>query len=89
MVIEQLVQFGVAGLMGVLWVWERMHSRRTERQLAEAHDHLTRRDQYVAILMRLVRLNTQAMTELQSGQRRMNQLLEGIQREMANDDRAA
>jgi hypothetical protein len=89
MVIEQLVQFGVAGLMGVLWVWERMHSRRTERQLAEAHEHLIRRDHHVGVLIRLVRLNTQAMTELQLGQRRMNELLEGIQREMAHDDHAA
>ena len=38
--IQQLTQFGVAGLMGVLWVWERLHSRKRERQLSEAHGEL-------------------------------------------------
>lgn len=87
--IDTLVQFGVAGLMGVLWVWERTHSRRRERQLSEAHDRLMRRDQHVGILVQLVRQNTQAMVELQQSQQRMNELLEGIQHEMAMEHRAA
>ena len=35
--IKNLTQFGVAGLMGVLWVIERWLSRRRETQLDEAH----------------------------------------------------
>ena len=30
--IEPLTQFGAAGLMGALWIWERLLSRRRERQ---------------------------------------------------------
>ncbi len=87
--IETLVQFGVAGLMGVLWVWERMYSRRRERQLTEAHDCLVRRDQQTAILVRLVRRNTRAMVQLQISQQRMSDVLEGIRHEMATNHRAA
>ncbi len=87
--LETMVQFGVAGLMGVLWVWERTYSRRRERQLSEAHAQLMQCDQQVWVLVRLVRQNTRAMTELQQSQQRMNELLEGIRHEMATDHRAA
>lgn len=80
--LESLAQFGVAGLMGVLWVWERMHSRRRERQISEAHEVLTARDDQLQILTTLVRHNTRALISFERGQERMCQLLERINDEM-------
>ena len=52
--VETLAQFGVAGLMGLLWVWERMHSRRREQQLSDAHQRLMMSDRQLEVLIRLV-----------------------------------
>lgn len=86
---HELVQFGVAGLMGVLWVWERMHSRRRERQLTEAHGRLTERGAELSVLVELVRQNTRAMVEAERAGRRMCELLQEISHEMRRVDKVA
>lgn len=58
--IEPLTQFGVAGLMGLLWVWERRFSRLRERQLTQTHERLMTQRSELDVLVRLVRSNTQA-----------------------------
>lgn len=78
MMIEHLLQFGVAGLMGVLWVWERTHSRRREQQLTAAHHRLMRRDEQVRLLMRLTQKNTRALVEFERTQRRLAEIMEGV-----------
>lgn len=75
---QSLLQFGVAGLMGMLWVWERGHSRKRERQISEAHQRLMQRDQQVTTLIRLVRKNTAALVEFERTQRRLGEILEGV-----------
>jgi hypothetical protein len=87
--IDSLVQFGVAGLMGMLWVWERSHSRRRERQLSEAHDKLMRRDQQLAVLIRLVRQNTRAAVSLERTHKQMCELLQEMRREQQRSTHAA
>jgi len=87
--IETLVQFGVAGLMGVLWVWERSHSRRRETELTEAHARLMRQSQELAVLTQLVHQNTEALISFESAQKRMCELLEGIANEMRKSQHAA
>lgn len=82
--LETLVQFGVAGLMGVLWVWERTHSRRRERQLTQAHERLIAQDRQLSVLVRLVRQNTRGLIGFERGQERMCNLLEGISHEIRN-----
>jgi cell division FtsZ-interacting protein ZapD len=77
--VQPFTQFGVAGLMGALWVWERLHSRRRERQLTESHDHLTGQQQHLKVLIRLVRRNTQALERFSEAQQRLNDLLEKVQ----------
>ena len=74
--IEPLTQFGVAGLMGVLWVWERLLSRRRERQLSEAHDIITSERHELHELFDLVRRNTQAIERFQQTQNQLQDLLE-------------
>ena len=87
--IEALVQFGVAGLMGALWVWERTHSRRRERQLSEAHAALMRRDEHLGVLIKLVRHNTRMLVHFERTQQRMCDLLEGIRHDLTNHHKAA
>lgn len=74
--IEALTQFGVAGLMGALWVWERWLSRRREAQLNAAHETLTHQRQELRVLVRLVRRNTQAIERFDQTQRQIRTLLE-------------
>jgi len=80
---ETWMQFGVAGLMGALWVWERTHSRKRERQLTQAHDRLIARDQQIGVLIRLVRQNTRAIVSFERLQGRVCDLLERLRNDRA------
>lgn len=69
-------QFGVAGLMGVLWVWERMMSRHREAQLDAAHQRLMTQEQQLRVLMELVAENTRAIHRFEQTQKQLHQFLE-------------
>lgn len=77
--VEPLTQFGVAGLMGALWVWERTSSRRREAQLTQAHERLAEQRLEVKVLVRLVRQNTQAIEGFRQAQRQVAQILERME----------
>ncbi|MHC4995231.1 MAG: hypothetical protein ACYTGQ_09285 [Planctomycetota bacterium] len=79
---QTLMEYGVAGLMGALWVWERSHSQRRERQLSEAHDRLMARDRQLEALMELVRQNTRALVGFERGHRRMLEVLARLGKRM-------
>lgn len=87
--LETLVQFGVAGLMGVLWVWERAHSRHRERQLTEAHNRIVHQDEALLALVKLARQNTRALVGFERTQRRVCDLLQEIRHEIAREPRTA
>lgn len=74
--INAFTQFGVAGLMGTLWVWERHLSRRREAQLSEAHRRLMAQEQELRVLVHLVKRNTRAIERFDHTQSRLNNLLE-------------
>ena len=76
--IEPVTQFGIAGLMGVLWMWERMHSRRRERELSEAHELLMRQRDTLDALLTLIRQNTRAIEQFEQTQIHLKQLLEDL-----------
>ena len=76
--LDSLTQFGVAGLMGVLWTWERWFSRRRERELSEAHRRLMSQREALDTLIGLVQRNTQAIERFDNTQQRLNELLEQI-----------
>lgn len=80
--IGSLSQFGVAGLMGVLWVWERMMSRTREAQLDAAHRRLMRQHEELRVLMKLVAQNTRAMQQFEQTQQQLRTLLERMQNEI-------
>jgi len=73
--VESLTQFGVAGLMGLLWTWERWFSRRRERELSAAHERLIAQREALETLVGLVQRNTEAIERFDSTQRRLNDLL--------------
>ena len=83
-VIEVFREFGVAGLMGMLWVWERTQSRRREKQLNEAHDQITRQRDNLDLLVKLVRHNTRAIEQFEQTQSRLRTLLEKLHDGMRN-----
>lgn len=83
-VIDGLTQFGVAGLMGLLWVLERSHSRMRERQLSDAHYKLMNQHRELIVLTRLVRRNTQAMERFEQTNRHLISLLDKMYHEITH-----
>jgi len=75
---DAMLQFGISGLMGMLWLWERTHSRKREQQLTQAHEHLVRREEQFRLMLSLARKNTRALVEFERTQRRLGEVLEGI-----------
>ena len=61
---DQLMNLGVAGLMGAMWLWERRTSRQREQQLDEAHTRILSDRVQLSELMDVVRQNTEAITRL-------------------------
>ena len=86
--LEALTQFGVASLMGVLWLWERFYSRRRERQLSEAHARLMHEREQLQVLVELVEKNIAAMERFGQTQEQLVRLLEELRQE-ASRSRAA
>ncbi len=76
--LEFLTQFGVAGLMGLLWVWERTLSRRRERQLDEAHTLLRDDRKAIVLLIDLVAQNKAALERFEYTQVRLHSALEAL-----------
>lgn len=76
---QSMAQFGVAGLMGALWLWERLYSRRREIELTQAHQKLAAQQQELHILIDLVNRNTAAIERFEQTQQRMADLLERLE----------
>ena len=81
--LSDFTQFGVAGLMGALWVWERTLSRRREAQLNASHEQIVKQDQELNVLIQLVQRNTEAIERFDRTQKQLWELLEKTNREMA------
>ena len=80
--LTMFTQFGVAGLMGALWVWERMLSRKREAQLNASHERIVRQNHELRMLIRLVRRNTQAIERFEQTQKQLRDILEKINHDM-------
>ncbi|MBX2850747.1 MAG: hypothetical protein KTR15_03255 [Phycisphaeraceae bacterium] len=74
--LQTATQFGVAGLMGALWLWERLYSRKREQQLTEAHQRLIAQQLELQTLIDLVSRNTGAIERFEQTQQRLFDLLE-------------
>lgn len=67
--LASLTQFGVAGLVGCMWIVERRAAAERERQLEQTHARLMQERTQLDVLMRALRENTRALTALEQGQR--------------------
>lgn len=76
--LASLTQFGVAGLIGWMWLSERRAAAARDRQLAEAHDRLVESRTAVNALLSALDQNTRALTAIELGQRRATDLLERL-----------
>lgn len=76
--VQELVQFGVAGLMGALWLWERLYSRKREQQLSQAHERLITQRIELRELIDLVQRNTSAIERFDQTQSRFADLVEKL-----------
>ena len=79
-VMEGVTNFGAAGLMGAMWLWERRTSRQREQQLDEAHARIVGDRVAIDQLIGVVRQNAEAMARLGAVQ---EQLVARLQREAA------
>jgi hypothetical protein len=73
-----LAQFGVAGLIGWMWLTERRAGATREKQLSELHDRLMQERTHTGVLIRVVCENTRALTALEVGQRAVASALERL-----------
>lgn len=72
-----VAQFGVAGLIGWMWLTERRSALSREKQLNEAHEQVIDQKQEISVLVDVVKANTRAVTALEAGQRRLMDMIEG------------
>ena len=66
--LEQLTSFGVAGLMGAMWLWERRTSQKREQQIDDAHARILGDRVQLDVLMSVVRQNAEAISRLSATQ---------------------
>ena len=76
--VENLTQFGVASLMGALWLWERFYSRKREYELTQAHERLIAQHDELKELIALVQRNTAAIERFEQTQSRFVEVLERL-----------
>ncbi len=73
--VASLTQFGVAGLIGWMWIVERRAAVARERQIDETHARLMQDRTELDVLVQALRENTRALTALEVGQRGLTGLL--------------
>ncbi len=83
-VIGDLASFGVAGMMGAMWLWERRNSRLREEQLDEAHHRVMRDEERLSKVIQVVEHNTTALTRFTETQHFVRQALTDLREEIRN-----
>jgi hypothetical protein len=73
-----VAQFGVAGLIGWMWLSERRSGSVREKQLQEAHEMLMRQREASRVVVDVVKANTRALTRLEEGQRALLGVIGGV-----------
>lgn len=64
-----MVQFGMAGLIGWMWLTERRSASNREKQLDEAHERLMQERIVVQVFLETMRENTRVLSHVEAGQR--------------------
>jgi hypothetical protein len=71
-------QFGVAGMVCWMWLFERRAAGARERQLTESHERIARNQREIDVLVAALGENTRALTALEAGQRGLVAMLERL-----------
>jgi hypothetical protein len=74
-------QFGVAGLIGWMWLTERRAAADRDRQLSEAQTLLAQSQKGVDVLLRALDENTRAIGALEASQRALMDLVRATKAE--------
>ncbi len=74
--LDQLTSFGVAGLMGAMWLWERRSSQKREQQIDESHARILGDRVQLDVLMSVVRQNAEAFSRLSATQEQLLRQME-------------
>lgn len=62
--IDSISSLGAAGLIGVMWLWERRQSTQREKQLDEAHTRILADRVQLDALIDLVQHSTETLSKL-------------------------
>ncbi|HVZ94757.1 MAG TPA: hypothetical protein VG797_09630 [Phycisphaerales bacterium] len=73
--LNTVAQFGMAGLIGWMWLVERRASSTRDKQLSDAHDRILEQRTQLDALTRLIADNTRAVASLEAGQRALADLI--------------
>ena len=74
--LEHITSFGVAGLMGAMWLWERRNSQKREQQIDDAHARILGDRVQLEVLMSVVRQNAEALSRLSVTQEQLLRQME-------------
>jgi len=77
-ILAEIAQYGIAGMMGMLWILERRHSMQRERELTDTHQRLMSQREELSELIKVVQDNSVALTVLENSQARLVQICEQI-----------
>lgn len=69
--LEDLTGLGAAGIMGLMWLWERRNSQKREQQLDAAHQRILADRIQLEQLIAVVRQNAEAVTRLTTTQEQL------------------
>jgi len=84
-IVGDLTSFGAAGLMGMMWLWERRQSRIYEQQIGDCHARILRDEQRLEQLTKVVEQNTAALTRFNESQQVMIETLKDLSREVQHE----
>jgi hypothetical protein len=82
-----VTQFGVAGLMGALWWWERRYSRQREDQLTAAHERIVQQREQLQAVLEALEGNTKVIVEFTAVQEGILQAIRERDGERGGDRR--
>jgi hypothetical protein len=83
--LQHLANFGAAGLMGSMWLGERMLNRRREQQLDHAHQRIARDEERLATLMDIIGRNSASIVRLAQEQKDQTDMLKHLLEDLHHD----
>ncbi len=69
--LDELTGLGAAGMMGLMWLWERRNSQKREQQLDDAHARILSDHIQLEQLIAVVRQNAEALARLTTTQEQL------------------